>query len=114
MKTFAFFFITFLLVSCTQPSKKAILLADREAPLGWVYLRVFEDYSFEFESRGLERKGQVYAGLIELKKDTIIFIYNDSIPKAGTKALIRNDYVSYLEGTYPESLKIKLNELRIN
>jgi len=33
--------------------KKAVLVADREAPLGWAYLKIYEDKSFEFISKGL-------------------------------------------------------------
>lgn len=108
-----------MLNSCIQvgrniEEKKAILLADREAPLGWIYLRIFNDYSFEFESRGLERRGDIYAGSIELRGDTILFNYNNEIPKAGLKAVIGNGYVSYIDGDYPERVKIKLNELEGN
>ena len=99
--------------SCDQQTKKkvAILLADREAPLGWVYLRIYEDKTFEFESRGLERKGKIYAGKIDLKNDTIYFHYADSVPKAGSIAIISKNTVSYSGGLYPETLGIKKNEL---
>src|SRR5688572_26076367 len=82
-----------LLSSCNSrtsdkmESKKAILLADREAPLGWIYLRIYEDSTFEFESRGLERQGTIYPGTIDLIGDTIVFHYRDSIPIAGDKAI---------------------------
>jgi hypothetical protein len=89
----------------------AVLLADREAPLGWVYLSIYDDNSFEFESRGLERQGDFFSGTIELKADTIIFNYKDSIPKAGTKAIIGNGRILFIDGAYPESVEIKLNEL---
>ena len=91
--------------------KETILLADREAPLGWVYLRIYKDKTFEFESRGLERKGDIYAGTMELKNDTIYFHYSDSIPKAGNKAILIKNIVSYFSGEYPERLEIKKNEL---
>lgn len=109
--------ITFLvlilgLTSCTTPKKETILLADREAPLGWIYLRVYKDRTFEFESRGLERKGDIYAGIMELKNDTIYFRYSDSIPKAGNKAILTKKFVSYFNGKYPERLEIKKNNLK--
>ena len=102
--------------SCNhQTEKKAtILLADREAPLGWVYLRVYKDNTFEFESRGLERKGIVYTGIIDLKNDTIYFHYSDSIPKVGNKAILTKNVISYFNGAYPERLEIKKNELIID
>jgi len=98
--------------SCHQTEKKeTILLADREAPLGWVYLRVYKDKTFEFESRGLERRGNIYPGTLELKNDTIYFHYSDSIPKVGNKAILTKNVVSYFGGEYPERLEIKKNEL---
>lgn len=95
--------------SCQQQTenKETILLADREAPLGWVYLRVYKDKTFEFESCGLERKGDIYAGSFELKNDTIYFHYTDSIPKAGNKAILIKNVVSYFDGEYPKRLEIK-------
>lgn len=87
-------------------------LADREAPLGWVYLRIYKDKTFEFESRGLERRGDIYGGTVELKNDTLYFKYSDSIPKAGNKAILTKKSVSYFDGEYHESLEIKKNELK--
>ena len=54
---YLFLIFIFFLISCNQQEKKeTLLMADREAPLGWVYLRVYKDKTFEFESKGLERK----------------------------------------------------------
>lgn len=105
-----------LLIGCGANEKrdqelKPVLLADREAPMGWVYLRIYENHYFEFEPRGLERKGNIYHGVVELNNDTLIFHYKDSIPVVGSRAAINKGYVSYFEGDYPESLKIKQNEL---
>ena len=98
------------LTSCVRTEKQeTLLLADREAPLGWVYLRVYKDKTFEFESRGLERRGDIYAGIVEVKNDTIFFQYVDSVPKAGNKAILTENFVSYFSGEYPERLEIKKN-----
>jgi 4-amino-4-deoxy-L-arabinose transferase-like glycosyltransferase len=91
--------------------ESAILLADREAPLGWVYLRIFKDSSFEFESRGLERRGDIYAGKAKITTDSIFFYYKDSIPKAGNKAVYSDKYVAFTNGTYPEKVEISLSKL---
>lgn len=58
------------------------------------------------------RNNDIYKGNYELKNDTLYFKYNDSIPKAGSKAIIQNGYVSYINGTYPESVQIKLNKIK--
>ncbi len=114
MKNITIILISILtFVSCNQKEqKKTILLADREAPLGWVYLRVYKDKTFEFESRGLERKGEIYFGIMELKNDTLYFKYSDSIPKAGNKAILTKRFVSYFNGDYPERLEVKKSELK--
>jgi hypothetical protein len=96
--------------SNSNKPKNAILLADREAPLGWVYLRVFDDMQFEFENRGLRDK-DIYKGTVELKGDTLKFIYSNYVPKVGAIAIIGNNSLSYIEGQYRESLDIKLNKL---
>lgn len=107
-----------LLSSCrdsktTETEKKEpILLADREAPLGWVCLRVYADSTFEFESRGLERRGTIYPGTIQLNGDTISFHYSDSIPKAGDRAILTDRTVAYFGGEHSESVEIKLNKLK--
>jgi hypothetical protein len=105
--------LTFILTSCNRTEEKeTLLLAGREAPLGWVYLRIYKDKTFEFESRGLERKGDIYSGTVELKNDTLYFKYSDSIPKAGNKAVLTKKSVSYFGGQYRESLELKKNEFK--
>lgn len=106
-----YLFLLLIIISCKN-ERKEVLLADREAPLGWIYLKMYDDKSFEFISRGMMRDEDVYKGNYELKNDTVYFKYNDSIPKAGSKAIIHKGYVSYINGTYPESDQIKLNKLK--
>jgi hypothetical protein len=86
------------------------LLADREAPLGWVYLRIYQDSTFEFESKGI-RIGTIYSGKAEIKNDTIFFNYTDSIPSAGKTAIISDYTITYIDGEYHESVEIKLSKL---
>jgi hypothetical protein len=99
-------------LSCedAKRDKEPVLLADREAPLGWVNLKMYKDNSFEFISSGLRDK-TVYSGTFRLSTDTIFFNYRDSIPKAGKTAIISAKTVSYFAGDYPESVEIKLNKL---
>ncbi len=116
MNKFSFLIIVIFLSFCGCDNVKIIqdkhplLLADREAPLGWVYLKIYKDKSFEFISAGLRDK-TIYSGTYKLNNYTIYFNYKDSIPKAGKKAIITNRFVSYIGGIYPESLEIKLNKL---
>jgi hypothetical protein len=103
-----------LIISCStknRENKKELLLqADREAPLGWVYLRIYKDSTFEFESRGL-RTSTVYQGKAEIDKYQIQFNYFDSIPKAGTLAIYDKNTVYYTSGEYPERVGITLTKL---
>lgn len=115
MKHLSLTIFTLLLFSCQKElkGKQPILLADREAPIGWVYLRIYADSTFEFESGGLRDKN-IYPGKAEITKDTIFFHYKDSIAYAGTKAVYNKGSVVYTDGEngIHESLEIKLSKLR--
>lgn len=107
--------LVFVLHSCTsnQQAKQPILLANREAPLGWVHLKLYSESSFEFISSGL-RDFDVYPGKFKINYDTIVFKYSDSIPKLHAfKAILFNGYVNFIGGTYPESVHITLNKLNM-
>lgn len=107
-----FLFITVILCKEKGREKELLLLADREAPIGWIYLKIYTDSTFEFESRELIRKGKIYTGKASITNDTINFHYKDSVPNAGSKAAISKFRVSYLDGKYPETLNITLNKLK--
>lgn len=106
--------IMLLLTLSCRNQKQEVLLADREAPLGWIYLKMYDDKSFEFISNGLIRSDDKYPGTYELKNDTFYFTYNGLAPRAGSKAIIANGFVNYFGGKYPERIEIKLNKLLIN
>jgi hypothetical protein len=117
MNTKFYHLVVFLIIllshyNCYNPKRsiKAVLLADREAPLGWVYLKMYDDHSFQFISRGL-RERTVYEGTFKLNSDTILFSYRNSVPRAGKTAIIKVYSVDYIDGEYPESVEIKLNKL---
>ncbi len=104
-------YLMLIIISCKKENKKEVLLADREAPLGWMYLKMYNDKSFEFISQGMMRDKDVYTGSYNLKNDNLYFEYRDSIPKAGSKAVIEKGFVNYINGSYHESIQIKLNKL---
>jgi hypothetical protein len=109
---FNFICLIFILITSCKEEKKAVLLADREAPLGWIYLKMYDDYTFDFISRGVLRDEDIYSGNYNIKRNTVYFKYKDSIPQAGSKAIIKDGFVSYLDGTYRESVEIKLNNIK--
>lgn len=88
------------------------LIAYRKAPLGSVTLKTYPDSTFEFIASNL-RTQNIYKGTYKLSTDTLYFRYTDSIPRLNSfKAIISDKYVAYIDGTYPEKVDIKLNELR--
>ncbi len=99
----------FTLTSCINSNKnegkKPVFLADREAPIGWSYLEIFEDSTFEFI-------GNEFQGTVSIQNDTFLFKYNGEIPKAGNKAIIEGKHLIYINGKYLEKLEIKLNEMK--
>jgi hypothetical protein len=116
MKTLLIFsIIVITFISCNSDNeietKTPILIADREAPLGWIYLRIYDDSTFEFESRNL-RTSDFYIGKAKITEDTIYFRYTDSIPKAGKTAIYNDKVVAYIDGDYPEKVKIKKYSLK--
>lgn len=108
-------FASLLLTSCnnttSRTEKTAILKADREAPLGWVYLTIYQDSTFEFTLTGIRGAGDIYKGKVEIGKDSLFFAYSDSIPRAGKTAIYNDKAVAYIDGEYPERLNISLTKL---
>jgi hypothetical protein len=110
--------VVLIFTSCSFDSKQKeekddrviILSADREAPLGWVYLRIYQDSTFEFESAGL-RNGEIYKGKALITEDLICFNYIDSVPKAGQTAIYDKNTVMYIDGKYLERVGISHSDL---
>lgn len=103
------------ITSCDNSSRTAekpiLLKADREAPLGWVYLTIYQDSTFEFTSTGIRTDKNIYKGKVEIHGDSLFFAYTDSIPNAGKTAVYNNKVVSYIDGTYSEQLNINSTKL---
>lgn len=97
----------FILCNCKQKSEKnTILTADREAPMGWVKLKIYEDQTFEFITSGF-REDVIYPGKVKRSNDTLYFEYSGKTPKVGKIGVIKNNFITYIKGTYVESLQIK-------
>jgi hypothetical protein len=106
---------SFFLTSCNnltmRTEKTPILKADREAPLGWVYLTIYQDSTFEFTLTGIRGIGDVYKGKVGIGKDSLFFAYSDSIPRAGKTAVYNDKVVAYIDGEYPERVNISMTKL---
>lgn len=107
--TFSFF--TGCNSSTNRTAKTPLLKADREAPLGWVYLTINRDSTFEFKLTGIRGDGNVYKGKVEIEKDSLFFAYSDSVPGAGKTAVYNEKVVAYINGEYPERLNISMTKL---
>lgn len=105
-------FVIFTLIHCKRNTteKNAILLADREAPLSWVSLKIYDNKTFEFIYSGI-RNDDVYPGTFKISHDTLYFKYSGAIPKSGKTAIINGKYINYIDGKYHEFMEIKLNKL---
>lgn len=102
--------VIFSVLNCKRKSDKiTLLLADREAPMGWISLKMYDDKTFEFISSGLFTD-DIYPGTFKIHNDTIYFEYAKKIPKPGKTAIIEYHYIKYLDA--PEILQIKLNNLK--
>ena len=104
-----FSFTIFFVLNCKRKSNEnALLLADREAPMGWISLRMYNDKTFEFIYSGLFTD-DIYPGTFKVHNDTIYFEYSEKTPKAGKIAIIEYHNVKL---DAPEILQIKLNKLK--
>lgn len=114
-KTSLTIIVPLLLTSCnnstSRTEKTPILKADREAPLGWVYLTIYQDSTFEFTLTGIRADKDVFKGKVDIRNDSLFFSYSDSIPRAGKTAVYNDKAVAYIDGEYPERLNISLTEL---
>ncbi|MDN3692200.1 hypothetical protein QWZ06_07960 [Chryseobacterium tructae] len=62
-------------------------MADREAPLGWISLKMYDDKSFEFISQGMMRDKDIYKGSYKLKNDTLYLNTEIQFQKQAQKLL---------------------------
>jgi hypothetical protein len=100
-----------MLSACSStPKKTPILLANREAPLGWAYLRVFKDSTFVLENRSLIGK-DVYSGSVEFKNDSLFLITKNPIPRFGNTVVIKRKKAIFIGFKSAAGLDITLNEL---
>ncbi|GGE02058.1 hypothetical protein GCM10011312_26790 [Planktosalinus lacus] len=100
-----------MILSCKRDlTKDGILMAEREAPIGFNHLRVFRDSTFEFEYKSFPNS-KLHTGKIRIQNDTIIFKYDDSIPAFGYKAIIDGKKLIYTNGNYNEILEIWLDSI---
>lgn len=114
MKYLLGFLIIALAFSCVKNSdvnKNILLSANREASLGWVSLKIYEDKTFQFISSGF-REDVIYDGTVKISNDTLYFEYEGKIPKVGKVGVIKNNFVTYIESSYVESLQIKSNNIK--
>ncbi len=96
----------------TRSVEKPILLkADREAPLGWAYLTIYQDSTFEFTLTGIRGVGYTYKGKVEIGRDSLFFVYSDSIPRAEKTSIYNDKVVAYIDGEYPERVNISMTKL---
>ena len=91
-------------------TENAILIAEREAPIGWNYLRIYKDSTFEFEYRSFPNS-RFHKGTFQIINDTLNFQYSDSIPPFGSKAIIDRNYIIYINGKNNERLEIWLDSI---
>ena len=104
--------IALLILSCRNKNKRTdfILYADREAPIGWIYLKVYKDSTFDFISKSFPTS-KIHSGILSIKNDTLNFNFYDSIPAVGDKAIIDKRHVIYVNGSYKERLEIRLDSI---
>jgi hypothetical protein len=79
--------------------KEPVLIAGREAPLGWVTLKLYADNSFDLINGGMRASdSESYPGSYRTVGDTLIFAYRDSVPDQGCDRALRTDRFIVFDG----------------
>lgn len=110
IKTFSLLSMIFLSIACENnvPPKEAVLLADMQSPMGWNYLRIYKDLTFQFESKKL-LKSTFYEGSVYIEGNVLYFNYKDTVPSFGDMATIDGVFITFDNGLSNEILEISLD-----
>ncbi|MGD1890210.1 MAG: hypothetical protein ACFB15_06385 [Cyclobacteriaceae bacterium] len=122
MKTILIFIVLLICTSCASKVKEKdenripVLRADREAPIGWVYLDLYQDNSFDLK---FGRRDKPKTGTYTLSNDTIYFQYDDEIDFYRSKGVINDKWVCFQSDSLKlmrdrdctDRVEIKLNKL---
>ncbi|WP_347159361.1 hypothetical protein [Pontibacter chitinilyticus] len=101
-----------LFFSYNFKNKEEVLVASREAPIGGILLKLYEDSTFEI---GVLREVKS-AGTYVLKSDTLFIIPTDNSKQNGyttqTSFIIKEGYLEEIEDTGIGFLEIHENKLK--
>ncbi len=82
---------------CSGPDP--IIVASREAPLGYVVMQLYDDGTFAFENRGLRSTSEeTYKGTFVNHHDTLSFLFQAVPPWAGCTSAILTDRLIIFNG----------------
>ena len=105
-------FTIFGFTSCfTSPENKdnqvePILVADREAPIGWVVFKAYEDSTFKYSLSSRDN----YNGTYKLKGDTLFLSCTDTTIGIDT-AIIREKSIEFFGNKSPRFAGITINKI---
>ncbi len=118
-----YFLILSLFINCKKDKIKIekqtkieqIYAENNYGMFGKINLKIYSDSTYtcvRYETSPNYEKTEKFNGFLKIVKDTINFFPFDFKPNNSTKAVIKNNFVEFVDGEFPLKIEIKRNKLK--
>ncbi|OMP31626.1 hypothetical protein [Mangrovimonas sp. DI 80] len=106
-------FSLILILNCSnnnsqKDNRKFVFKANREAPIGWVYLDLYADSSFDLR---FNRRGKPNSGKYQYIEDTIYLKYDLKQDVYRSKAIINKNNLCFINDSIRKINNVECTEL---
>ena len=117
-----YFLILSLFINCKKEKIKIekqtkieqIYAENDYGMFGKINLKIYSDSTYtclRYETRPNYEKTEKFNGFLKIVNDTIFFFPFDFKPNHSTKAVIKNNFVEFVDGEFPLKIEIKRSKL---